>query len=198
MSTHNSFQHYIILLEFYHGLIISLYFISQPPPFATLTLQKVDQYAAPFTVTHYHFTSWPDHGVPLQTTSMLELLREVRKSHNRGKGVPLLVHCSAGVGRTGTFVALDILLDTLRSKGTISVFDVVAGMRKKRMLMVQTEVSSLCKYVKSKLSSSILLFFPFLLSCQLLPSHSLCLTLTTPPLLLFLLPFFLGPVHVHS
>ncbi|KAL5491268.1 hypothetical protein EMCRGX_G016521 [Ephydatia muelleri] len=104
-----------------------------------LVTNKVDQYAAPFTVTHYHFTSWPDHGVPLQTTSMLELLREVRKSHNRGKGVPLLVHCSAGVGRTGTFVALDILLDTLRSKGTISVFDVVAGMRKKRMLMVQTE-----------------------------------------------------------
>ena len=54
--------------------------------------------------------------------------------------VPLLVHCSAGVGRTGTFVALDILLDALASKRPIDVFDVVAGMRKKRMLMVQTEV----------------------------------------------------------
>lgn len=71
---------------------------------------------------------------------MLELVKEVRRSHNRGKGVPLLVHCSAGVGRTGTFVALDVLLDMLASKGPINVFDVVAGMRMKRMLMVQTEV----------------------------------------------------------
>ena len=60
--------------------------------------------------------------------------------HDKSKGVPLLVHCSAGVGRTGTFIALDTLLDTMRSETSISVFEVVKDMRRRRVLMVQTLV----------------------------------------------------------
>ena len=89
-------------------------------------------------VTHFHYTTWPDHGVPQFATSLLSFVRRVQKAHDKGKGVPLLVHCSAGVGRTGTFIALDTLLDRMRSETSISVFEVVRDMRKRRVLMVQT------------------------------------------------------------
>ena len=50
-------------------------------------------------VTQYHFTSWPDHGVPKFATSLISFIRRVQKAHNKDDSVPLLVHCSAGVGR---------------------------------------------------------------------------------------------------
>ena len=91
-------------------------------------------------VTHYQYNSWPDDEVPQFATSFLNFVRWVQKAHDRDKGVPLLVHCSAGVGRTGTFIALDTLLDRMRSETSISVFEVVKDMRKRRVLMVQTLV----------------------------------------------------------
>ncbi|KAL5486501.1 hypothetical protein EMCRGX_G018989 [Ephydatia muelleri] len=89
-------------------------------------------------VTHYQYTSWPDDEVPQFATSFLNFVRRVQKVHDKSKGVPLLVHCSTGVGRTGTFIALDTLLDTMRSETSISVFEVVKDMRRRRVLMVQT------------------------------------------------------------
>ena len=91
-------------------------------------------------VTHYQYTSWPDDEVPQFATSFLNFVRRVQKAHDKSKGGPLLVHCSAGVGRTGTFIALDTLLDRMRSKTSISVFEVVKDMRRRRVLMVQTLV----------------------------------------------------------
>eukprot|EP00731_Ephydatia_muelleri_P019021 Em0011g1061a len=89
-------------------------------------------------VTHYQYTSWPDDEVPQFSTSFLNFVRRVQMVHDKSTGVPLLVHCSAGVGRTGTFIALDTLLDTMRSETSISVFEVVKDMRRRRVLMVQT------------------------------------------------------------
>ena len=91
-------------------------------------------------VTHYQYTSWPDDEVPQFATSFLNFVRRVQKVHDKSKGVPLLVHCSAGVGRTGIFIALDTLLDTMRSETSISVFEVVKDMRRRRVLLIQTQV----------------------------------------------------------
>ena len=91
-------------------------------------------------VTHYQYTSWPDDEVPQFATSFLSFVRRVQKVHDKSKGVPLLVHCSTGVGRTGTFIALDTLLDRMRSETSISVFEVVKDMMRRRVLLIQTQV----------------------------------------------------------
>ena len=103
-------------------------------------IQKTKHDPEVHQVTHYQYNSWPDDEVPQFATSFLNFVRWVQKAHDRDKGVPLLVHCSAGVGRTGTFIALDTLLDRMRSETSISVFEVVKDMRKRRVLMVQTLV----------------------------------------------------------
>ena len=94
----------------------------------------------PLLVTQYHFTSWPDHGVPQFTTSLLSFIRRVQKAHNKEDGIPLLVHCSAGVGRTGTFILLDSMLERIKEEKTVNVYEFLVGLRKKRVLMVQTLV----------------------------------------------------------
>ena len=92
-------------------------------------------------ISHYHFTSWPDHGVPQFATSLIRFIKRLQKDHNKEKNIPLLVHCSAGVGRTGTFVMLDIMMDRLKAEESINVYEVLRQLRSKRMYMVQTQVS---------------------------------------------------------
>ena len=53
---------------------------------------------------------------------------------------PLLVHCSAGVGRTGTFILLDRVMQQMKREGTLSIYNILKGMRGQRMKMVQTQV----------------------------------------------------------
>ena len=65
----------------------------------------------------------------------------MQKDHNKDKGVPLLVHCSAGVGRTGTFTMLDSLMDRLKVEDSINIYEMLRQLRSKRMYMVQTLVS---------------------------------------------------------
>merc|ERR1719262_1948609 len=62
------------------------------------------------TVTQFHFRSWPAHGVPSSTKSLLEFRRKVNKSY-RGRSCPIVVHCSDGVGRAGTYVLIDMVLN---------------------------------------------------------------------------------------
>ncbi|XP_053119573.1 receptor-type tyrosine-protein phosphatase H [Hemicordylus capensis] len=89
---------------------------------------------------HYHYTSWPDHGVPQITSTILHFRDLVREHIEQHEGrAPTLVHCSAGVGRTGTFIALDSLLRQAQNKGEICVFSFVQRMRMNRPLMIQTE-----------------------------------------------------------
>ena len=91
-------------------------------------------------MTQYHFTSWPDHGVPQFTTSLVSFVRRVQKAHNKDVGVPLLVHCSAGVGQTGTFILLDSMLEKMREDNSLNVYECLVNLRKRRVLMVQTLV----------------------------------------------------------
>lgn len=96
----------------------------------------------PLKVTQYHFISWPDHGVPKFATSLISFIRLVQKGHNKDLGKPLLVHCSAGVGRTGTFLTLDSMLERIKAEKSVNVYQFVWNMRQQRVLMVQTLVSS--------------------------------------------------------
>ena len=91
----------------------------------------------PLNVTHYHFLGWPDHGVPKFATSLIAFIRRVRKSHKKD-GPPMLVHCSAGVGRTGTFILLDSMLERMKAEDTVNVYEFLRNMRAKRVFMVQT------------------------------------------------------------
>ncbi|NWU94896.1 PTPRV phosphatase, partial [Upupa epops] len=90
-------------------------------------------------VSHLHYTAWPDHGIPESTTSIMtfrELVREhIQSTKDAG---PTLVHCSAGVGRTGTFLALDQLLQQMKQEKVVDIFGVVYALRMSRYLMIQT------------------------------------------------------------
>ncbi|XP_078712282.1 receptor-type tyrosine-protein phosphatase beta-like [Lampetra fluviatilis] len=90
---------------------------------------------------HFHFTAWPDHGVPDTTDSLTNFVRIFRTHVNTtNKGGPIVVHCSAGVGRTGTFISLDHLLQDIDKKPEIDIYGIVHDMRMSRVLMVQTEM----------------------------------------------------------
>ena len=100
------------------------------------------------TVTHLYYTAWPDHGVPHNAMSVISFVRRVRKEHPVCLDVPLLVHCSAGVGRTGTFILLDSVMQQIKGEGTLSVFRLLKNIRGQRMKMVQTKVRcALCSFM---------------------------------------------------
>ena len=106
-------------------------------------LLQANSVAEPLEVTHWEFLGWPDHGVPKFATSLISFIRHVRHEYKKNKTVaPMLVHCSAGVGRTGTFILLDYMLERLMHEDTINIHDFVIKMRSRRMLMVQTLVGA--------------------------------------------------------
>ena len=71
---------------------------------------------------------------------MLNFIRRVRKLHLYSDPCPLLVHCSAGVGRTGTFIVLDSMIERMKTEDTLNIYDFVKQLREQRVLMVQTSV----------------------------------------------------------
>ncbi|XP_070409883.1 protein tyrosine phosphatase receptor type Db isoform X21 [Nothobranchius furzeri] len=89
-------------------------------------------------VRHFQFTAWPDHGVPEHPTPFLAFLRRV-KSCNPPDAGPMIVHCSAGVGRTGCFVVIDGMTERIKHEKTIDIYGHVTLMRSQRNYMVQTE-----------------------------------------------------------
>ncbi|XP_072566306.1 receptor-type tyrosine-protein phosphatase O-like isoform X1 [Paramormyrops kingsleyae] len=115
-------------------------------------------------VLHLNYTSWPDHGVPTVNAieSILQFVYIVRQQAAKSRG-PIVVHCSAGVGRTGTFIALDRLMQHIREHDYADILGVVAEMRAHRLCMVQTEeqyvfihqcVQLMCKKKKQQSSVS--------------------------------------------
>ncbi|CAH1775801.1 unnamed protein product, partial [Owenia fusiformis] len=89
------------------------------------------------TIKLFHFTSWPDHGAPEDAYGLLAFLKKVKMS-NHSTGSPLLVHCSAGVGRTGTLIAIDMLLKQAQTEGEVDVNSCVHKLRTQRPFMIQT------------------------------------------------------------
>uniref|UniRef100_A0A3Q2YX20 Receptor-type tyrosine-protein phosphatase kappa n=1 Tax=Hippocampus comes TaxID=109280 RepID=A0A3Q2YX20_HIPCM len=86
----------------------------------------------------FHFTSWPDHGVPCYATGLLGFIRQVKFLNPPDAG-PIVAHCSAGAGRTGCFIAVDIMLDMAENEGVVDVFNCIRELRSQRVNMVQTE-----------------------------------------------------------
>ncbi|XP_068725968.1 receptor-type tyrosine-protein phosphatase S-like isoform X2 [Montipora capricornis] len=89
-------------------------------------------------VQQFHFLVWPDKGVPRHATAVLGLRRKVRMKHHDNR-TPLVVHCSAGVGRTGAFIVIDAMLESIKKKKVVDVFNYVQLLRNNRISMVQTE-----------------------------------------------------------
>ncbi|XP_041357574.1 receptor-type tyrosine-protein phosphatase T-like [Gigantopelta aegis] len=89
------------------------------------------------TFQQLHFIAWPDHGVP-NVHDFIEFMWRVRKTKPTLPG-PVLVHCSAGIGRTGTYIALDILMDEMEATGRVDVLNVMTKMRDQRKGLVQTK-----------------------------------------------------------
>uniref|UniRef100_A0A8D3E7K5 protein-tyrosine-phosphatase n=1 Tax=Scophthalmus maximus TaxID=52904 RepID=A0A8D3E7K5_SCOMX len=89
-------------------------------------------------IRQFHFTGWPDHGVPLHATGLLGFIRRVKAKTPPTAG-PTVVHCSAGAGRTGCFIVIDIMLDMAEREGVVDIYNCVRELRARRVNMVQTE-----------------------------------------------------------
>ncbi|XP_067149847.1 receptor-type tyrosine-protein phosphatase kappa isoform X4 [Apteryx mantelli] len=89
-------------------------------------------------VKQFHFTGWPDHGVPYNATGLLSFIRRVKLSNPPSAG-PIVVHCSAGAGRTGCYIVIDIMLDMAEREGVVDIYNCVKALRSRRINMVQTE-----------------------------------------------------------
>ncbi|XP_015918846.2 uncharacterized protein [Parasteatoda tepidariorum] len=92
-------------------------------------------------ICQFHYTTWPDHGVPTSVQPILELVRLIRDCQ-AFEAVPVLIHCSAGCGRTGTICAIDFVWGLMRMgklSKSFNLFNVIADMRRQRIAMVQTK-----------------------------------------------------------
>ncbi|XP_043342050.1 tyrosine-protein phosphatase non-receptor type 11-like isoform X4 [Cervus canadensis] len=117
--------------------------LGQPRPPSWHSPAHPAQEESRHTVKHYQYFSWPDHGVPAEPTGVLSFLDEVNRAQSSMPGAgPMVVHCSAGIGRTGTIIVIDILVDVIRRQGLDCDIDVpktIQLVRRQRSGMVQTE-----------------------------------------------------------
>nr|XP_033480520.1 protein tyrosine phosphatase receptor type Db isoform X18 [Epinephelus lanceolatus] len=92
------------------------------------------------TVRQFQFTDWPEQGVPKSGEGFIDFIGQVHKTKEQfGQDGPITVHCSAGVGRTGVFITLSIVLERMRYEGVVDIFQTVKMLRTQRPATVQTE-----------------------------------------------------------
>ncbi|XP_068699267.1 tyrosine-protein phosphatase non-receptor type 11-like [Montipora capricornis] len=97
----------------------------------------------PRTIYQFHYIGWPDHGVPKDPSPVLNILHEVNtRQQSIPSAGPIIVHCSAGIGRTGTFIVIDTLVNMIKEQGLDCEIDIsksIQNVRAQRSGMVQTE-----------------------------------------------------------
>ncbi|XP_036832097.1 phosphatidylinositol phosphatase PTPRQ isoform X3 [Oncorhynchus mykiss] len=101
----------------------------------TVRALKVERHGDYMVVHHFNYTSWPEHGVPDSSTTLIQFVRAIRA--NRHENTTIVVHCSAGVGRTGVFITLDHLIQHVSDHDFVDIYGLVAELRSERMCMVQ-------------------------------------------------------------
>ncbi|XP_044912062.1 tyrosine-protein phosphatase non-receptor type 13 isoform X6 [Felis catus] len=87
-------------------------------------------------ISHLNFTAWPDHDTPSQPDDLLTFISYMRHIHKSG---PIITHCSAGIGRSGTLICIDVVLGLISQDLDFDISDLVRCMRLQRHGMVQTE-----------------------------------------------------------
>nr|XP_054967566.1 tyrosine-protein phosphatase non-receptor type 13 isoform X14 [Pan paniscus] len=87
-------------------------------------------------ISHLNFTAWPDHDTPSQPDDLLTFISYMRHIHRSG---PIITHCSAGIGRSGTLICIDVVLGLISQDLDFDISDLVRCMRLQRHGMVQTE-----------------------------------------------------------
>ncbi|XP_053441914.1 phosphatidylinositol phosphatase PTPRQ [Nycticebus coucang] len=97
---------------------------------------KIERHGDCMTVRQCNFTAWPEHGVPENSAPLIHFVKLVRASRAHDT-TPMIVHCSAGVGRTGVFIALDHLIQHINDHDFVDIYGLVAELRSERMCMVQ-------------------------------------------------------------
>ncbi|KAG9509621.1 Tyrosine-protein phosphatase 10D, partial [Fragariocoptes setiger] len=110
----------------------------------TITEMKVCRDKQSRIVRHFHFTTWPDFGVPDPPSTLVQFVRAFREKVPPSNSHPIIAHCSAGVGRSGTFIALDRILQHIRTHDYVDIFGIVCEMRRERVYMVQNEQQYIC------------------------------------------------------
>eukprot|EP01094_Clydonella_sp_ATCC50884_P014191 TRINITY_DN2454_c0_g1_i1.p1 TRINITY_DN2454_c0_g1~~TRINITY_DN2454_c0_g1_i1.p1 ORF type:complete len:369 (+),score=126.89 TRINITY_DN2454_c0_g1_i1:191-1297(+) len=90
-------------------------------------------------VAHIHYTEWPDFGVPSCSQGLRQVVRLIDMYNEQNPDKPVVVHCSAGIGRTGTLLAVHSFLSRHRGDNNVTVRQIVEDMRRHRMGMVQTK-----------------------------------------------------------
>ncbi|CAG13062.1 unnamed protein product, partial [Tetraodon nigroviridis] len=101
----------------------------------TVRTLKVEKHGHYILVRHFNYTSWPEHGVPESCSTFIKFVKAVRA--HRHENTTIAVHCSAGVGRTGVFIALDHLIQHIRDHDFVDIYGLVAELRSERMCMAQ-------------------------------------------------------------
>ncbi|WAR25480.1 PTN12-like protein [Mya arenaria] len=133
---------------------ISVTLISEDEMEVNCMIRKLEASQAggpPVTVTQFHYTGWPDHGIPNDFDVILEMMAEMREiKRNDPDKAPMVVHCSAGCGRTGTICAIDYAWDVLKTGKMDRSFclnTLVKQMREQRPSMIQTHEQYMMAHV---------------------------------------------------
>ena len=91
-------------------------------------------------MTHLHYDSWPDHGVPADITEFLTFVLRVRQQRV-GMAVPTVVHCSAGIGRTGVLIWMETAMCLIEANSPVIALEILRTLRDRRAKLIQTSVS---------------------------------------------------------
>jgi len=109
------------------------------------------------TIHHLHYTEWPDFGIPNHTNGIRDLCEKVNTFMKSSEGGPIVVHCSAGLGRSGSFIGIHFSLNHLTENSHVNILNLILQMRQDRIGMVQTEKQyefiyrAICEHFQDKI-----------------------------------------------